>query len=146
MLMRLQWRDGDKTPKLYLAAYQNNIQRRAYHLKIENYELWGLTLASTIRIRKEQHPVLLTKKNQYLINKMALFLPIRIRNVKIVGLRELGEISKGENIVKWRKGKSISWLGHLEGMKEDRMPKKIFTQELEGTRRRGRPRKNGKRK
>jgi len=32
-------------------------------------------------------------------------------------------------------------LGHLERMKEDRMPKKIFTQELEGTRRRGRPRK-----
>jgi len=29
-------------------------------------------------------------------------------------------------------------------MEEDRMPKKIFTQELEGTRRRGRPRKNGK--
>jgi hypothetical protein len=26
-------------------------------------------------------------------------------------------------------------------MDEDRMPKKIFTQELEGTRRRGRPRK-----
>jgi len=35
----------------------------------------------------------------------------------------------------------ISWSGHLEGMEEDRMPKKIFTQELEGTRRRGRPRK-----
>jgi len=30
--------------------------------------------------------------------------------------------------------------GHLEKMEEDRMPKKIFTQELEGTRRRGRPR------
>jgi hypothetical protein len=26
-------------------------------------------------------------------------------------------------------------------MEEDRMPKKIFTQELEGTRRRGRPKK-----
>jgi hypothetical protein len=34
----------------------------------------------------------------------------------------------------------ISWLGHLERM-EDRMPKKIFTQELDGPRRRGRPRK-----
>jgi len=55
--------------------------------------------------------------------------------------RELGEISKGENIVKWIKGQSISWLGHLERMEEDRMPKKIFTQELEGMRRRGRPRK-----
>ena len=39
----------------------------------------------------------------------------------------------------------ISWLGHLERM-EDRMPKKNFTQEQEGTRRRGRPRKDGKRK
>ena len=38
----------------------------------------------------------------------------------------------------------ISWLGHLERMEEDRMPKKIFTQELEGTRRRGWPRKGWK--
>ena len=46
--------------------------------------------------------------------------------------RELEEMSKGENIVKWIKGQRISWLGHLEIMEEDRMPKKIFTQELEG--------------
>ena len=57
--------------------------------------------------------------------------------------RELEEMSKGENIVKWIKGQMISWLGHLERMK-DRMPKKIFTQELEGTRRSGRPRKRWK--
>ena len=38
--------------------------------------------------------------------------------------RELEEISKGENIVKWIKGQRISWLGHLERMEEDRMPKK----------------------
>ena len=38
------------------------------------------------------------------------------------------------------KGQRISWLGHLERM-EDRMRKKIFTQVLEWTRRRGRPRK-----
>jgi hypothetical protein len=48
-------------------------------------------------------------------------------------------MSKGENIVKWIKGQRISWLGHLERMEEDRMPKKIFTQELEGTKQRGRP-------
>jgi hypothetical protein len=58
--------------------------------------------------------------------------------------RELEEISKGENIVKWIKGKRIIWLGHLERMDEDRMPKKIVTQELEGTRQRGRPRKGWK--
>jgi len=50
-------------------------------------------------------------------------------------------MSKGENTVKLIKGQRISWLGHLERMEEDRMPEKIFTQELEGTRRRGRPRK-----
>jgi len=61
--------------------------------------------------------------------------------------RELEEMSEGENIVKWMKGQRISWLGHLERMEEDRMPKKIFPQELEGTRRRGRPsEKDGKRK
>ena len=58
--------------------------------------------------------------------------------------RELEERNKCENIVKWIKGQRISWLGHLERMEEDRMPKKIFTQELEGTRRRGRHRKRWK--
>jgi hypothetical protein len=43
-------------------------------------------------------------------------------------------MSKGENIVKWLKGQRISWLGHLERMKEDRITQKIFTQELGGTR------------
>jgi len=53
--------------------------------------------------------------------------------------RELEEMRKGENIVKW-----IGWLGQLDRMEEDRMPKKIFTQELEGARRRGRLRKGRK--
>jgi hypothetical protein len=43
------------------------------------------------------------------------------------------------------KRQRISWLGHLERM-EDRMAKKIFTQELEGARRSGKPRKDGNRK
>jgi len=58
--------------------------------------------------------------------------------------RELEEMSKGENIVKWIKGQRINWLGHLERMEEDRVPRKIFTQELKGTRKRGRPRKRWK--
>ena len=39
-------------------------------------------------------------------------------------------MSEGENIVKWIKRQRISWLGHLERMEEDRMSKKIFTQEF----------------
>jgi hypothetical protein len=48
-------------------------------------------------------------------------------------------MSKGENIVKWTKGQRINWLGQLDRMEKDRMHKNIFTEELEGTRRRGRP-------
>jgi hypothetical protein len=43
-------------------------------------------------------------------------------------------MSKEESIVKWTKGQKISWLGQMERMEEDRMPIKIFTQELKGTR------------
>jgi len=42
------------------------------------------------------------------------------------------------------KRQRISWLGHLERMEEERMPKNIFIQELEGTRRKGRPKKRWK--
>jgi len=50
-------------------------------------------------------------------------------------------MTKGENIVKWIEGQSISWLSHLERMEENRMPEMILTQELEWTRGKGRPRK-----
>jgi len=45
---------------------------------------------------------------------------------------------------KMDKRQRISCVGHLERLGEDRMSKKIFTQELEGMRRRGRPRKRWK--
>ena len=73
-----------------------------------------------------------------------MVLNMKTGNGKVGRHRELEEMSKGENIAKWIKGQRISWLGNLERMEEDRMPKKIFTQELEGTRRRGRPRKGWK--
>ena len=54
--------------------------------------------------------------------------------------RELEEMSKGENKVKWIKGQRTSWLGHLERMEEDRMPKKNWKGREEGED----PGKNGK--
>ena len=46
--------------------------------------------------------------------------------------RELEEMSKGEYIVKWMKGQRVSWLGHLERMEEDRMPKKSSPKNWKG--------------
>jgi hypothetical protein len=57
---------------------------------------------------------------------------------------ELEQMSKGENIVKWIKGQRISWLSHLERMVEDRVTKKNFTPQMEGTNRWLRPRKKWK--
>jgi len=48
------------------------------------------------------------------------------------------------SIVKRIKGQRKSCLGHLERIEKDSIPKKIFTQKLEGTKRRGRPRKRWK--
>ena len=73
-----------------------------------------------------------------------MVLNMKMGNGKVGTNRELEEMGQGENIVKWIKGQRISWLGHVERKEKDRMPKKIFTQELEGMRRRGRPRKRWK--
>jgi len=56
-------------------------------------------------------------------------------------------MNKGENIVKRIKGQRISWLGHLERMKEDRMPKKRSSLKKWKGREEGEdPGKDGKRK
>jgi hypothetical protein len=55
--------------------------------------------------------------------------------------RELEEMSKGENIVKWIKGQRISWLSHLERMKEDRIPKMSLLKNWKGRKEGEDPRK-----
>jgi len=49
----------------------------------------------------------------------------------------IGYLTRLLQLTQWIKGQRISWLGHLKRMEEDKMPKKIFTQELEGTKRMG---------
>jgi hypothetical protein len=59
---------------------------------------------------------------------------------------ELEEISKGEKIVKWIKGQRISWLGHLERMKETGCPKRSSTNNWKGRGGEEDPEKDGKSK
>ena len=58
----------------------------------------------------------------------------------------LEETSKGENIVKWIKGRRISWLDHLERTEEDRMPKRSSHKNWKGRGEEENPGKDGKRK
>jgi hypothetical protein len=51
---------------------------------------------------------------------------------------ELGDIIKGENIVRFIKSRRIRWLGHVERMQDVAIPKKMY-EKLYATRRRGRP-------
>jgi hypothetical protein len=54
---------------------------------------------------------------------------------------ELEEILRGEDIVRYEKSRRLAWLGHVEGMGEKRMPRKLLHGRIEGRRRRARPRK-----
>jgi len=46
--------------------------------------------------------------------------------------RELEELSKGENIVKWIKGQRISWLGHLKKWRRIGCPKRSSLKNWKG--------------
>jgi len=56
------------------------------------------------------------------------YLDIKTSNVLFKGAQASRTFCSGkgrveENIVKWVTGQRISWLGHLERVEEDRMPK-----------------------
>jgi hypothetical protein len=55
-------------------------------------------------------------------------------------------MSKGENIVKLINGQRISWLGHLERMEEDRMPKRSSRRNWKGRNEEDGPGKDGEKK
>jgi hypothetical protein len=139
-----------------IIVYKKEIQRwilagnRTYFAAISLFGNRLLSRANKIRLYKTLiRPVVtygaetwtMTKKEEqaFLIFERKIFRRIYGTKYedgewKIRTNRELEELNKGENIVKWIKRQRINCLGHLERMEEDRMPKKIFTQKLEGTR------------
>jgi hypothetical protein len=125
---------GNRTPFAAISLFRNRLLSRATKTRLYKTlirpavtygaETWTMT-------KKEEQAVLIFERKIFR----------RIYGAMKMGNGEVEELNKGENIVKLIKGQRISWLSHLERMEEDRMPKKIFTQELEGTILRGRPRK-----
>lgn len=55
--------------------------------------------------------------------------------------QELEQISEREDIVRFIKSRRLMWLGHIKRMPKERMPYKLLCGEMNGIRKRGRPRK-----
>jgi hypothetical protein len=60
---------------------------------------------------------------------------------KIRSNRELEEILRGEDIVKFVKSLRLAWAGHVERMDEENMSGNLLHGRMEGRRRCGKPRK-----
>ena len=99
-------------------------------------EAWTLT-------KKEEQAVLISERKIF----RRIYGPIYGKGEwKSRTNRELEEMSKGENIVKWIKGQRIRWLSHLEGMEDDRVLKKSSFKHWKGREEGEDPGKDGKRK
>jgi hypothetical protein len=67
--------------------------------------------------------------------------PVMENNVwRIRYNEELNTLVKGEDIVRFIKSQRIRWLGHVERMEDNAMPKRMLKGRLYSKRREGRPR------
>jgi hypothetical protein len=59
---------------------------------------------------------------------------------RITYIEELNTLLKGEDIVRFIKSQRIRWLGHVETMEVNAMPKRMLRGKVYSKRRKGRPR------
>ena len=57
---------------------------------------------------------------------------------------EIDDILQKEDIVRFIKAQRLRWIGHVERMKENRVPKRIYKASMTGRRKQGRPRSRWK--
>jgi hypothetical protein len=66
---------------------------------------------------------------------------IEKENWRILTNKEIYAIVKKPTITETIRLHRLHWFGHVQGMEENRIPKRVFYMNLESTRPRGRPRK-----
>jgi len=82
-------------------------------------------------------------KRRIMADNRAYFANIKLNEEgrwRIRNHNEIERILENKNLVKFIKSGRIRWLGHVERMDEEKIPKRVMLARMEGTRRQGRPR------
>ena len=66
---------------------------------------------------------------------------IENNTLRIRSNSEINKILRGEDLVRYIKSLRLRWMGHVERMENERIPKRLIHNDIIGVRKRGRPRK-----
>ena len=132
---------GNRAYFSHLKLFKSNIlskqtKMKLYKILIRPIVTYGAE-TWTIKLADEQHLRVFERK---IIHR--IYGPVFIDGEwKRRPNKEIGELLGHENIVGFIKALRITWLGHIERMSEERMPKMTLNAKIDSGRRRGRPKK-----
>lgn len=97
-------------------------------------ETWNITSKDANRLRTFERKII-----------RRIYGPIYEKDTwRIRTNHEINEIIENEDIVRFTKAQRLRWIGHIERMTEDRIPKRIYKSSITGRRIKGRPRNRWK--